>query len=239
MVPILIANWKMHFSLTHAINVCNKLMAHQCEKLMIAPPIPYLAFLAATFPNITFCAQNLSEFIIDGAYTGEYSGSMLKSCGINYSIVGHSERRTLFNDTNAIIAAKVNACLKADITPVICIGESAQNRQDGYHKQVLIEQLESFILNDIDDEIIIAYEPIWSIGTNRLPTKLELTETFEAINSYLAQTRVAKNARLLYGGSVNLDNIEQILSIDHVNGVLVGKSSLDPAILIEMLNRLY
>lgn len=239
MVPFIIANWKMHFSLTHANAVCNKLMAHQCEKLIIAPPAPYLALLAANFPSLTFCAQNLSKFITEGAYTGEYSGSMLKSCGINYSIIGHSERRVLFHDTNAIVAAKVNACLKAGITPVICIGESAQNRQDGCHAHVLIEQLQTFISDDINDEIIIAYEPIWSIGTNRLPTTSELIETFEAINSYLAQSKVAKNVRLLYGGSVNLDNIEQILSINHVNGVLVGKSSLDPEILIEMLNRLY
>ena len=238
MTPIIIANWKMHFTLEETNAFCNKLVGTQRDNLIIAPPIPYIALLAATFPKINFCAQNLSSFAEEGAYTGEYSSKMIKSCGINHAIIGHSERRTLFKETDELIAAKVNASLDAEVTPIICIGESIQVRQSGNYVQFLIDQLKASLPTATDDDIIIAYEPVWSIGTNQIPTEQQLIETFQAINSYLEQSKVAKNVRLLYGGSVNSDNIEMIRDLDHVSGVLVGKSSLDLGILIKMLERL-
>lgn len=237
MTQSIIANWKMHFSLTEVDTICKKLAENPKNNSIIAPPAPYLAYLAAKFPSLNFCAQNLCEFSKNGPYTGEYSGVMLKSCGINYAIIGHSERRSLYNESDQTILAKVSAALNAKVTPIICIGESAETRQNGGYKEFLINQLESSLPSNIEDDIIIAYEPIWSIGTNELPTNIELMEAFEVISSNIAQSPVAKNVRLLYGGSVNLDNIEQVLSLKHVNGVLVGKSSLDPEILVKMLER--
>lgn len=240
MTPIIIANWKMHFTLTEARNICNKLAEKPQSNLIIAPPTPYLAYLATNFPNLNFSAQNLCEFFEEGAYTGEYSGPMLKSCGIDHAIIGHSERRSMFGETDELISAKVSASFKANITPIICIGEPALVRRNGNHAQFLIAQLKASLPTNINQgDVIIAYEPIWSIGTGHLPTRAQLIETFEIINSYLRQSKVAKNVCLLYGGSVNSDNIELILDLDHVSGVLTGKSSLDPEILIKMLERLY
>lgn len=238
MSPIIIANWKMHFSLAEVDAICVKLAENPKNNLIIASPAPYLAHLTANFPSLNFCAQNLCEFSQSGPYTGEYSGAMLKSCGINHAIVGHSERRTLYNESDQTIRAKVDAALTSKVTPIICIGESAETRQNGSYKEFLINQLKLSLPLSIEGDIIIAYEPIWSIGTNELPSNAELMEAFEVISSNIAQSPVAKNVRLLYGGSVNLDNIEQVLSLKHVSGVLVGKSSLDPEILVKMLERL-
>lgn len=241
MKPIIIANWKMHFLLAEAVTICSKIMSQdlQCN-LIIAVPSPYLAYLSDKFQSIQFCAQNVSHFSDTGAYTGEFSTIMLKSANIDYVIIGHSERRNIFAESDELIAQKVYCCFKASITPIICIGETLSDRNNADYRPFLIERLIT-ALSALDttqsrlNNIIIAYEPIWSIGTNVTPTQEQLTGIFADIYYFLQQSQIANNAHLVYGGSVNLDNIQQILNIPNVNGVLVGKSSLDYRILLQML----
>lgn len=243
MKPLIIANWKMNFSLKEAISYCEQLSQNIHNKdVLISPPSPYLAHLAIRFQSINFCAQNISIFKNDGAYTGEVSASIIKSCEVDYALIGHSERRRLFSETNKIVAEKVENSIEAGITPIICVGESLEKREDGTYKDFLQNQLYNSLLiksSSIAQKIIIAYEPIWSVGTGITPTYDQLTEAFEIINSFIKQSAVANKALLVYGGSVNLDNVSQIMSLRDVAGVLIGKSSLDYQNLSKILKRLH
>ncbi len=242
MKKLIIANWKMNMSLTDSFSFCIKLARQEYSNdLIISPPSPYLAYLADKFKTLPFCAQNVSRYEGQGSYTGEYSSLLLKLSNINYAIVGHSDRRKLFNETSELVKQKVEKCLDADITPIICIGENLDIRKSQNYKEFLVTQLEESLPNSYkilnkSKYIVIAYEPIWSIGTGSAPLAEELVEVFDTIHSFLQESRVANNIRLVYGGSVNLNNIKNILNLPNINGVMVGKSSLDYQILIKMLN---
>ncbi|WP_250311654.1 triose-phosphate isomerase [Rickettsia endosymbiont of Oedothorax gibbosus] len=238
MKKLIIVNWKMHMSLDEAFKFCTKLTEQQYNnQLIIAPPIPYLAYLSDKFKSLEFCGQNVSRFVGQGSYTGEYSSLLLKLSKINYSIVGHSERRNFLQESNALIRQKAENCLESQVTPIICIGEDLAIRQNNNYKDFLLKQLEESLPNIVGEQnLIVAYEPIWAIGTGITPGQEELTEIFDALNYYLKQRQVANNISLVYGGSVNLDNIEKILSIQNIDGVMVGKSSLDYQMLVQMLN---
>ena len=239
MSKFIIANWKMNFSLDQSIEFCSKIsdVAKEC-RLIIAPPIPYLSYLASNFKDIKFCAQNVSWLDLDGPYTGEYSASILKSCGIDYCLIGHSERRTLFSDdTEELISKKVNNVIAAHMIPIVCIGESAEARNSNNYKQSIKSQLE--FIKGIEGNIIIAYEPIWSIGSNRILSKSEIDEMIEFINLHVNQKAIANNVSIVYGGSVNLDNIDEILALKNVNGALLGRTSLNYYNLIKILEKSY
>lgn len=242
MKPLIIANCKMNFSLKEADEYCINLTDKKFKnQLIISFPVPYMAYLADKFKTLAFCAQNISIFDSFGAYTGEYSSLMVKSCGINYSIIGHSERRNLFDESEEMVLQKVINCLKLSITPIICIGESLKIRQNGTYKEFINKQLYPIIdvmsstRNKEKIDVIIAYEPIWSIGTGLTPSVSELVETFALISSLLKQSAVAFNIRLVYGGSIDLDNIKQIMALENIDGVLVGKASLNCDTVIKML----
>lgn len=242
MKKLIIANWKMNLSLTDSLSFCTKLARQEYSNdLIIAPPSPYLAYLAEKFNTLPLCAQNVSRYEGAGNYTGEYSSLLLKLSNINYAIVGHSDRRNLFNETNEIVQQKVERCLHSDIIPIICIGENINIRTYRDYQQFLLTELAESLPNNYkmlnkNKTIIIAYEPIWSVGTGRVPLQEELVEIFDIIHSFLAQSRVANNIRLVYGGSVNLKNIKNILNLPNIDGVMVGTASLDYQILIKMLN---
>ncbi|MBR5369953.1 MAG: triosephosphate isomerase [Bacilli bacterium] len=175
-------------------------------------------------------SQNVSK-TDNGAFTGEISARELKSYGVKYSIVGHSERREYQKETNEDIKEKVIKLLENDITPILCIGESKIERENNTYKEVLKEELS--ILNDIDSSnIIIAYEPIWSIGTGIIPTNSEIEEVFTLIKSILP------NNKVLYGGSANNDNIDTLKTISLIDGYLLGGLSLKPDKLQEFLDKL-
>lgn len=180
--------------------------------------------------DIPVGSQNVSK-TDNGAYTGEISAKQLKEFNVKYSIVGHSERREYQKETNEDIKEKIIKLQENDITPIMCIGESKIERENGTYKEVLEEELS--ILNDIDSSsIIIAYEPIWSIGTGIIPTNSEIIEVFNLIKSILP------NNKVLYGGSANNDNIDTLKEIDLIDGYLLGGLSLKPDKLQEFLDKL-
>lgn len=232
---LIIANWKMHLTLEESIRFCTSLTGKNYNNhLIISPPAPYLAYLANSFPSISFCAQNISHIENTGPYTGEYSGFILKSCNINYALIGHSERRNLFGESNEVIRQKAQNCLNAGISPIICIGEPLNVRENGNYKDFILKQLVESVPHT-PVPIIIAYEPIWSIGTGLIPSESQLIEVCEIVGSFLRESQVANNMRLVYGGSVNLDNIKNIVNLKNISGVLIGSASLKYEVLIQML----
>ena len=170
---------------------------------------------------------------LKGAFTGEVSANMLKSVGCKYCIVGHSERRTIFNESNNFINKKVQILLENDIIPILCIGETLEQRKSSNTFNILKEQLDNCLKDIITDDltkIVIAYEPVWAIGTGISATILEIEEAHNWLRQYLIANYsedVANNIYILYGGSLTENNADEILSIKNVNGGLIGGASLD------------
>ena len=189
--------------------------------------------------NFFMGSQNVSEFT-NGAFTGEISAEMLADNKIFYSIVGHSERRTLLAETNEKINIKIKQLLSHNITPILCIGENLKQRDTNTFKQIIDLQLEKAFNNiKIDDKtIIIAYEPIWSIGTGVIPNIFQINEVHEFIRTKMKQLypKNVNQFKIAYGGSVNLKNYHIILSSRVVDGVLVGGASLDSKSFYEICN---
>lgn len=178
--------------------------------------------------DIPLGSQNVSTND-NGAYTGEISATQLKSFNVKYSIVGHSERREYQKETNEEIKEKINKLLENGITPILCIGESKEERLNNTYKEVLKEELS---ILDTNSNVIIAYEPIWSIGTGIIPTNDQITEVFEFIKGMFP------NNKVLYGGSANVDNIDTLKTIDLIDGYLLGGLSLKPDKLQIFLDKL-
>jgi triosephosphate isomerase len=167
-----------------------------------------------------------------GAYTGDISAEMWADIGATYVIVGHSERRTLHGETDAIVAAKASAVIRAGLTPIICIGESLIERDSGRTLDVIATQLAGSVpAASGENEVVIAYEPVWAIGTGRTPTTAQVAEVHGAISQALAARfgERGKAIRLLYGGSVKPDNAKELMAVPGVDGALVGGASLKAA----------
>ena len=172
--------------------------------------------------KIRICAQNCHHEI-DGAFTGEVSAKVLDSLGVKYVLTGHSERRNYFNETNDIIEKKISNCIKYDMTPILCFGENLNERKKGNYLNVIENQVN--ILNSfkrIDHEIILAYEPVWAIGSGLTPSLDEINEVHLFVKNKFPKLKI------LYGGSLNLNNAKDILSLNNIDGGLVGGASLDP-----------
>lgn len=226
MKPIIIANWKMNLTLENALLKAAQLNnRNYSAQILLAPPAPYLAYFASKFKNINICAQDVSTLSGYGSYTGEYSVEILKSCGINYSIIGHSERRTTYTETNKIVKKKVENCVNACITPIICIGENLEARQNNNYNEFILEQISESIPKNIHS--IIAYEPLWAIGSGIALTIEEISEIFNLIKTDDKIRVIAKNAQLVYGGSVSSKNYREVLAVAGNNGVILGSASLD------------
>lgn len=206
--------------------------------IVVCPPLAYIGILreqlsAAGVADIHIGAQDISRFDDAGAYTGEISAKMAADCGCRYAIIGHSERRQLFDEDNAIIAAKLRAAIAAGLSPVLCIGESERQKQQTQTAAVIHQQL-SVIDNIADDgmrRLIIAYEPVWAIGSGRTPEVADIAEAQKIIRQKL----IAKSGKfggriaIVYGGSVRADNVAGLLAGGGVDGALVGGASLSAA----------
>ena len=191
--------------------------------------------LCPTFLNIPLVnidipigSQNVS-INDNGAFTGEISAKQLKSFNVKYAIVGHSERREYQRETNEEIKEKINKLKENDITPILCIGESKEERDNNTYKEVLKEELS---ILDTNSNVIIAYEPIWSIGTGVIPTNKEIEEVFKFIKDMFP------NNKVLYGGSANVDNVDTLKQIELIDGYLLGGLSLKPDKLQIFLDKL-
>jgi triosephosphate isomerase len=225
---LIVANWKMNGSLA-SIRDYGVELARRMEKppgnaqLVIAPPFPYLMFMDGRLASaaIGLAAQDCSAKAEKGAFTGDVSAVMLKDIGCQYVIVGHSERRQYFQESNTIVAAKVQCAIEAGLIPILCVGETLEEKEAGTTENVVKTQLDAVKLSK---ELIIAYEPVWSIGTGRVPTAKEITSMCIFIQDYAHKKNIPTT--VVYGGSVNGDNAREILHLKGVDGVLVGGASL-------------
>lgn len=235
---IVAGNWKMNLSFELADDLVNDI----AEKLdsvelnadvVICPPFPYLELTSdlAQESNFFAGAQNVASFD-NGAYTGEVSSKMLASMNVDYCIVGHSERRKYFNETNQEIATKITKLLKDDIKPIFCLGEVLEERESGKHFEVVQKQLEESLFNLTSQEIlnvVIAYEPVWAIGTGKTATSLQAQEMHAFIRSLLDKkygNEIAEEISILYGGSCNAKNAKELFANKDVDGGLIGGASL-------------
>ena len=234
---IVAANWKMNKNFSEACEFLEKLDFHLSENdsqssVIIFPPFIGLESLADKFNSDNFYlgSQNF-HYEKSGAFTGEVSIPMLEYIGIDYAIIGHSERRSLFYENDDLINKKIRSCLASSINPIFCIGESLEQRNSNLTLKTLKDQLESG-LEDIEvsklNKLIIAYEPIWAIGTGKTATVDQIYTTHQQIESILNELFNDKSLDLpvLYGGSVNHKNAKEIGTIDNVRGFLIGGASL-------------
>jgi triosephosphate isomerase len=248
--PLFVANWKMHKTVQEATNYVRELgvLVRHTDgvEVVVAPPFTALAAVAeaARSTPLRVAAQNVA-FERHGAFTGEVSAPMVKDAGAEFAIVGHSERRRLFGDTDFIVNQKARVAAAEGLTPIVCIGETLEEREAGQTLAVLDRQitlgLEGMAATDVET-LIIAYEPVWAIGTGRNATPAEAAEAHAHIRGRLREwhgTAVADGCRILYGGSVTPDNIRELIALPDVDGVLVGGASLDPRVFFEIVTRAF
>ncbi len=235
--PILAANWKMQTTTAQAIAFAETfipLVADSDVDIVIAPPFTALDRLGSRLAGtaISLAAQNVNP-CDRGAFTGEIAPGMLVDLGCAYAIVGHSERRALYAETDALVSQKAAALLASDIRPIVCVGETLAQRDAGTALNVVAEQLAGS-LNDVPKEraadIVIAYEPVWAIGTGRTATPQIAQEVHASIRSVLGRLfgAVAADIRIQYGGSVKPETVYDLMNQSDIDGALVGGASLDP-----------
>ena len=241
--PLIAGNWKMNLNHLEAIAVTQKL-AYSLEdrdydavEVVILPPFTDLRSVQTLVDGdrlrLIYGAQDIST-AASGAYTGEISGSMLAKIGCTYVVIGHSERRANHNETDAIVNAKIKAALANELKPILCVGEELNIREAGTHVEHVLEQLRNalkgFHKPDLK-KIVVAYEPVWAIGTGKTATPEDAQEVCSAIRTELRKIgsdEIADNCRILYGGSVKSINTLEIMKEADVDGALVGGASLDP-----------
>ena len=245
------ANWKMNLTFQQGEKLLDDILAAEIklkdhQKTIFAVPFPYLTMTrseVAEEKNYHPAAQNC-YYKKSGAFTGEVSAEMLHSLKITYCIVGHSERREHFSETNDILAEKVNLCLANFITPIFCCGEALAIREAGTQNTFVAEQLKQSLFHLTADEIksvVIAYEPIWAIGTGKTATTEQAQEMHAHLRSILAgqySQAIANEIPVLYGGSVKASNAKEIFNCADVDGGLVGGASLTASDFTEIIRSL-
>ena len=225
-------NWKMHGSRASNGALLDALLRElkpgeaECA---VCPPFPYLQQVAERLRGtaLAWGVQNLSEHA-QGAYTGEVSAAMALDFGCRYAIVGHSERRQLYGESDAQVAAKFAAAQAAGLTPILCVGETLQERESGRTQEVVARQLDAILRNTSFEQAVLAYEPVWAIGTGRAATAANAQAVHATIRGLVAQhdVGIAESLRILYGGSVNAANAREFSAAPDIDGALVGGASL-------------
>ncbi|HNV43985.1 MAG: triose-phosphate isomerase [Spirochaetes bacterium] len=248
MKALIAGNWKMNLNLNEAIELVEKLKnscSNARDDILICPSFVYLQKVGELIKdsNILLGAQNM-YFEKKGAFTGEVSAQMLVDMGVKYVICGHSERRNIFNENDEIVYKKVFSALQNDLIPILCVGENLTERENNVYLEKVRNQIE-YIFKKINFEnnsesagrIVIAYEPIWAIGTgkNALPKDAFLMhKTIRATLQEIVGSVFANSIRIIYGGSVNPENIDDLMNVSQIDGVLVGGASLS----FESFNRI-
>lgn len=244
--PFIAGNWKMYKTTSEARQFAEefkKIYKPSDVKVAIFAPFTQLSVLAEELKGsgIGLGAQNV-HYEREGAFTGEISIPMLQEIGIQYCIIGHSERRQYFNETDETVNLKAKALLEAGITPIICVGENLFQREHNYQDKLVAEQVAN-ALEGITAEnaakVVIAYEPIWAIGTGRTATPIQANHMCEVIRDEITEIydeETADKVVIQYGGSVKPENTSEILNMEEIDGALVGGASLDPLKFIEIVN---
>ncbi len=234
-VKLVAGNWKMHGSLAANLGLLDAVRAGAagCKAdVALCVPYPYLAQARAVLggSNVAWGAQDVSEHA-QGAWTGEVSGAMLADFACRYAIVGHSERRSFFGDTDAVVAAKFSAALKAGLTPILCVGETLSEREAGITGDVVTRQLDAVLAKcgaAVFSRAVVAYEPVWAIGTGRTASPAQAQEVHALIRARFAleDAGIAAGLRILYGGSVKAGNAAELFGQPDIDGGLIGGASL-------------
>jgi triosephosphate isomerase len=228
-------NWKMHGSLAGNLSLLTAVRdgaAGLQAEMAVCVPYPYLAQAQSVLAgsNVAWGAQDVSEHA-QGAYTGEVAGAMIAEFGCRYVIIGHSERRSFYGDTDAVVAAKFAAAQKAGLTPILCVGETLAEREAGITSEVVTRQLEAVLAASGVAALagaVVAYEPVWAIGTGKTATPAQAQDVHAVIRSRVAaaDAAVAAGLQILYGGSVKAANAKELFSQPDIDGGLIGGASL-------------
>ena len=236
---LFIANWKLNHNISSTESYIAKIQNYQNDnaKIIICPPYPLLNnFNNKNLKNISFGSQNIAANE-SGAFTGEVHAELLCDFNCKYAIIGHSERREFFNENDNDVNLKIKIAQKHNLTSILCIGETKEEREANGYIDLITKQLDIIALSDIDTSknIIIAYEPIWSIGTGLIPNNQQIEEVFDLIQSKTLQLNLDNNKiKILYGGSANLKNLASLIEIPNISGFLIGSVSLDADNLMKM-----
>ena len=243
---IIAGNWKMNMLPNEAINYIDQLapLVKDTENEVIIC-VPYTdlfyALLTAQETNIKIGAQNM-HFEETGAYTGEVSGKMLKSIGVEYVIIGHSERRQYFNETDETVNKKIKAAFVNELKPIVCVGETLEQREAGKTEEIITTQTEKALEGLTNEQVkntIVAYEPIWAIGTGKTATAEDANNSIKAIRDKICQIygqNVGNGVIIQYGGSVKSTNAKELFEMSDIDGGLVGGASLKPDEFAKIVN---
>lgn len=245
-LPIIAGNWKMNNTISESLTLIEEIKKHKLDdrvEALVCVPFTSLNEVkeALEGTEIKLGAQNI-HWEENGAYTGEISPLMLKEIGIDYCIIGHSERRQYFHETDQTVNKKIKAALKHDIKPIVCVGETLEEREVGKEKEIVKEQvLKAF--EGIDKEkikdIVIAYEPIWAIGTGKTASSDDANQMCGFIRGIIKTEygeESAENIRIQYGGSVKPETIGELMTKEHIDGALVGGASLNSLDFVKLVN---
>jgi len=235
---IIAGNWKMYKTTQEAIKLVKNLKENlkniQRVEVVLCPPFTSLLSVHEIIKDspLKLGAQNIS-FEKEGAYTGEVSPSMIKDVGCEFVIIGHSERRKYFNEDDGIVNKKIKLALIFGLTPIVCVGETLEEREKGVAEDTVINQVDNGFVNINEEDmrkLVIAYEPVWAIGTGRIATPEIADGMHLAIRNQLSKlysSKLSNNISILYGGSVKPDNIDSLMGQENIDGALVGGASLD------------
>ena len=236
--PVFAANWKMHYgpqeTRAYLLRFLESYAPRDDRTVIFFPPAPSLAvagFALRDRPDVLLGVQNI-HWEDKGAFTGETSAQMARDCGATVALVGHSERRQLFGETDEMTARKCGAAVRAGLTPLLCVGERAEERERGTTQPIVLRQLKTGV-SRLDksqlSSMLVAYEPVWAIGTGKTARPEDATIVHAAIRRFFREALGGhpESVSILYGGSVNPDNTEELLAAPEVDGLLVGGASLD------------
>jgi triosephosphate isomerase len=245
--PLIAGNWKMHKTGPEAVIAAAALKPLVAEAtnvdVMIAPTFTALSQVAETVAgsNIKLGAQNL-YWESQGAFTGEISAEMLKAAGCQYVIIGHSERRQFFGETDQTVNLKIEKASQSGLIPIFCIGETEAQREAGETFSVLDKQVKNGLVSLFSENLqtlVVAYEPVWAIGTGKTATTEQAQEVHAHVRQWFADAfspEYAQRLRILYGGSVKPSNVKELMAMPDIDGALVGGASLDPETFSQLVN---